>query len=314
MLGVNRNHKLAAAGLRGTGLRRRGAFRTCYVMNTRWFVPRMACGLVLCLLTSSCATVDPVTGRKVNNMYLIEDDIQLGREVMADTVKSMREAGVPLNANRTRVRQVEDMVKRIAAVSHLPNLPYEVTVFETNIVNAAAAPGGQLMVFSGLYDPKKGLVANEDELAAVIGHEIAHVTCRHTTESMTRQLPMQLILMGGAIYAEAKGNDDLAMALGAGFLVYQGLILPRYSRTDEAEADAVGMMYMAKAGYDPRAAIRVWERAAERESDPGLFAMFSSHPTNKSRKKALEAKLPEAMEAYRQATGRYPEGYTPRPP
>jgi predicted Zn-dependent protease len=155
------------------------------------------------------------------------------------------------------------------------------------------------------------LVADEDELAAVIGHEIAHVTCRHTTEEMTRQLPMQLILMGGAIYAEAKGDDDLALALGAGFLVYQGLILPKYSRTDEAEADAVGLMYMAKAGYDPRAAVRIWQRAAERESDPGLFAMFSSHPTNKARRKALEARLPEAMEEYRKTTGRYPDGYSP---
>lgn len=288
--------------------------RIHFPMNTRWFGTRVLGGLLLALLSSSCATVDPVTGRKVNNMYLIEDDIQLGREVMADTVKSMRESGVPLNANRTRVRQVEDIVKRIAAVSHLPNLPYEVTVFETNIVNAAAAPGGQLMVFSGLYDPKKGLVADEDELAAVIGHEIAHVTCRHTTEEMTRQLPMQLILLGGAIYAEAKGDDDLALALGAGFLVYQGLILPRYSRTDESEADAVGMMYMAKAGFDPRAAIRVWQRAAERDGDPGLLAMFSSHPTNKTRKKSLEAMLPEAMEAYRQATGHYPKGYSPSGP
>ena len=128
---------------------------------------------------------------------------------------------------------------------------------------------------------------------------------------MTRQLPMQILLIGGAIYAEAKGNDDLALALGAGFLVYQGLILPKYSRTDEAEADAVGLLYMARAGYDPRAAVRIWERAAERENDPGLFAMFSSHPSNKARRKALHDMLPKAMEEYRKATGRYPDGYQP---
>lgn len=277
--------------------------------NLRRFLLLMA--TLLPLFTAACASIDPVTGRQVQNMYLIEDDVQMGRQVMADTVKTMREGGVPLNANRTRVKQVETIVKRIAAVSHLPELPYEVTVFETNIVNAAAAPGGQIMVFSGLYDAKKGLVADEDELAAVLAHEIAHVTCRHTTEEMTRQLPMQILLIGGAIYAEAKGNDDLALALGAGFLVYQGLILPKYSRTDEAEADAVGLLYMAKAGYDPRAAVRIWERAAERENDPGLFAMFSSHPSNKARRKALHDMLPKAMEEYRKATGRYPDGYQP---
>jgi predicted Zn-dependent protease len=113
-------------------------------------------GVVGCLLATSCASVDPVTGRKVNNLYLIQDDIQMGREVMADTVKSMRDAGVPLNANRTRVKQVETVVKRIAAVSHLPDLPYEVVVFETNIVNAAAAPGGQIMVFPVFMTPRKG--------------------------------------------------------------------------------------------------------------------------------------------------------------
>ncbi len=276
-------------------------------------IRRTLLGLALLfpLLLSACSTVDLVTGRKVQNMYLIEDDIQMGREVMADTVKTMRDEGVPLNANKKKVKQVEEIVRKIAAVSHLPDLPYEVVVFETNIVNAAAAPGGQLMVFSGLYDPEKGLVADEDELAAVIGHEIAHVTCRHTTESMTKQLPMNLILMGGAIYAEASGNDDLALALGAGFLAYQGLVLPKYSRTDETEADAVGLMYMAKAGYDPRAAVRLWKRAAEREGESGLFGFMSSHPSNSNRYKALQAQLPEAMEEYRKAKGHYPEDYSP---
>lgn len=271
------------------------------------------CGLpvLAALLLASCATVDPVTGKKVNNLYLIEDDIQLGREVMQDTLKAMREERVPVNADKKRSAQLTDMVKRIAAVSHLPDLPYEVYLFQTNIVNAAAAPGGQVMVFSGLYDKKVGLVADEDELAAVIGHEIAHVTCRHTTEEMTRQLPMNIILLGAAIYAEAKDKEDLALALSAGFLVYQGLLLPKYSRKDESEADAVGLMYMAKAGYDPRAAVRLWKRAHEREGDDSLFAIFSSHPSNKARWKSLDKMLPAAMAEYAKVKGGYPSDYQP---
>lgn len=280
-------------------------------MSTSCRIVRSSAWLLVPLLAASCATVDPVTGRKVNNMYLIEDDIQLGQQVMADTVKTMREQRVPINADRTRVREVEDMVRRISQVSHLPNLPYEVVVFQTNIVNAAAAPGGKIMVFSGLYDAKKGLVRDEDELAAVLGHEIAHVTCRHTTESLTRGMPMNLVLLGASIYAEAKGKEDLALALGAGFLVYQGLLLPKYSRKDEAEADAVGLVYMAKAGYDPRAAIRLWQRASERQRDPGLFAIFSSHPTNKDRYKALQKRLPAAMAEYAKVKGGYPADYQP---
>lgn len=250
------------------------------------------------VLAGGCATTDFVTGRQVQNMYLIEDDIQMGREVLSDVVKAMQEDGVRVNADARKVAKLQDMVNRIAAVSHLPTLPYEVKLFHTNIVNAFAAPGGQMGVFTGLYDHEIGLVKDDDELAAVIAHEIAHVTCRHTTESLTREMPMQLLLLGAAIYAEAKDKEDLAIALGAGFLLYQGLLLPKYSRADEAEADAVGMMYMAKAGYDPRAAVRLWKRAYEREGDEGLFALFSSHPTNKARYESLQKMLPQAMEEY----------------
>lgn len=259
------------------------------------------CFLLMTVLLSSCASVDPVTGRQVQNMYLIEDDIQMGREVLADVVKTMRKEGVHINQDAPRLAALQEMVKRITAVSHLPDLPYEVTLFETNIVNAFAAPGGQMGVFSGLYHPEIGLVKDDDELAAVIAHEIAHVTCRHTTEALTREMPVQLILLGASIYAEAKGKEDLAAALAAGFLVYQGLILPKYSRRDEAEADVVGLMYMAKAGYDPRAALRIWERAAARGKDPKLFALFSSHPTDQERAAALRKRMPEAMALYEQA-------------
>lgn len=257
--------------------------------------------VLLPLLTIGCATVDPVTGQRVNNLYSIEDDIQMGREVLGEVVKTMREGKVPINADGKKVAKLQEMVNRIASVSHMPDLPFEIYLFETNIVNAFAAPGGQMGVFSGLYHPEMGLVQDDDELAAVIAHEIAHVTCRHTTESLTRELPVRLALIGGMLYAEAKGKDDLAMGLAAGFLVYEGLVLPRYSRNDETEADAVGLMYMAKAGYDPRAAIRIWERAAARSKDPNLLAIFSSHPTDRQRAENLRRLLPQAMEEYERA-------------
>lgn len=238
-------------------------------------------------------------------MYLIQDDVQMGREVMADAIATMRKEGAAINRDPVELAKLRTMVRRITSVSHLPDLPYEVTLFETNIVNAFAAPGGQVGVFSGLYHPEMGLVKDDNELAAVIGHEIAHVTCRHTTESLTKQMPLQLVMLGASIYAEAKGKENLALALGAGFLVYQGLLLPKFSRADEAEADAVGLMYMAKAGYDPNAAIRIWERAAARGNDSKLTALFSSHPTDANRAKELRKILPQAMEEYERAKLRY---------
>lgn len=253
------------------------------------------------LLGIGCATVDSVTGQRVNNLYSIDDDIQMGREVLGEVVKTMREGNVRINADGQTVAKLQEMVNRIAAVSHMPDLPFEIYLFETNIVNAFAAPGGQMGVFSGLYHPEMGLVQDDDELAAVLAHEIAHVTCRHTTEALTRELPVRLALIGGMLYAEVKGKDDLALGLAAGFLVYEGLVLPRYSRKDESEADAVGLMYMAKAGYDPRAAVRIWERAAARAKEPALFAIFSSHPTDRQRAEDLRRLLPRAMEEYERA-------------
>jgi predicted Zn-dependent protease len=263
-----------------------GLFRN--VRTFVWIVP------VLTLLVG-CASVDPVTGNRVANFYTIEDDINLGTGVMRDITEEMKKQNVPVNADRARLAQIREMVRRIAAVSHLPTLPYEVVLFETNIVNAAAAPGGKIIVFSGLYHPEIGLARNENEIAAVI----AHVTCRHTTESLTRRIPTDLLLIAGAAYAEAKDKDNLAIAMGAAFIAYEGFYLPRYSRVDESEADAVGLMYMAKAGYDPRAAPELWRRVEQQEGNPtALVRWMSSHPSHGDRHEALEKLLPAAIAEY----------------
>lgn len=280
-------------------------------MNKPWI--RLPVLLSCVLLASACASIDPVTGQKVRNMYLIEEDIQLGQDVMRDVVTEMEKAGVPMNRDAARVTQIQTMINRIAAVSHYPELPYEFILFHTNIVNAAAAPGGKILVFEGLYHPEEGIVHDEDELAAVIAHEIAHVNCRHTTRSLTRELPWNLILLGGGLAAELAGEDDLALALGGVFLVYQGLVLPKYSRTDEFEADRVGLMYMAQAGYDPRAAPRIWRRVHKSEGRMGVLQYLSTHPDHRDRARELEKLLPEAMDLYAEAVGGYPADYTPDP-
>lgn len=270
-------------------------------------------GVLFAGLTTGCATTqfDPVTGREVRNLYTLEEDIQLGRSVVDDVVKQMNEQGVPLNQDPTMLNTLSNMMWRIAAVSHYPNLPYTVTLIHTNIVNAAAAPGGQLLFWEGLYCPEIGLVEGEDELAAVMAHEIAHATARHTTKSITRNAPISMALLLGAIVAELTDNRDLALAIGAAFVVYEGFVLPKYSRTDEHEADRLGLFYMAQAGYDPRAAPRVWRRVHAKSGSPGLVRYLSSHPTHRDRYRELERLLPDAMEMYREATGSYPAGWPP---
>lgn len=252
------------------------------------------------LLAAGCTTIDPVTGRQTRNFYSLEQGVGIGSEVYEQTLEEMRSRGVPVNQDRGRLVQLQQMVDRISAVSDLPDLPYEVALIQTNIVNAMAAPGGKIMVYEGLWDPEKGLARDEGEIAAVIAHEIAHVNARHSTEAMTRAMPVNLLATVGVIAAKDTDYERFAqLAAAGGLFLYNGIWMTRYSRDNEMEADAVGMMYMAKAGYDPRAAIRIWERAERQRtgSDPAQ-SIFSTHPPDAARLSALRARLPEALNIY----------------
>jgi predicted Zn-dependent protease len=251
----------------------------------------------LCLLPLFLAFL---TGCTSMNFYSMNDDVELGTQVVSETRKSMQQQGVPRNANPETVQKIRTMVNRIAAVSDHPELPYEVDVYSTDVVNAMAAPGGKIIVFEGLWHPQKGLAKTDDEIAAVIAHEIAHVNCRHSTESMTRNMLYGGALAVGSAIAKSKDYDTAAYVLGGAFIAYEGLMVTKFSRTDEYEADRVGMMYMAKAGYDPRAAVRIWERAASGGGSSGSpLDMLSTHPNDAARMQALKQQLPAAMDVYR---------------
>lgn len=273
----------------------------------------VAAGLVLMAGVVSCTTVDAVTGQSVYNIYTLQDDIELGQTAIAANLKELQQGGAPVNSDPKRLAKLREIVGRITTVSDLPQLPYDVVLVHTSIVNACAFPGGNIMVFEGLYDPKEGLVSDDDELAAVIAHEVAHVTCRHATERLSKIMTAAAIAEVAAAIAEHKEHEQTATAIRALFAVGATLWIPVYSREDEFEADRVGLFYMAKAGFDPRAAPRIWKRVAEREKEERgwLMSIFATHPANKARYEALQKLLPYAMEEYAAAVGRYPDGYTP---
>ena len=148
----------------------------------------LALAAVLLTLGAGCATTDYVTGKRTQNMYTLADEIQLGRSAYLETRNTLQKTDTPINQDPARVALIREITTNIAAVAHITNLTYETTfVGDPDIVNAYAFPGGHMMVFEGLWNETNGLVQTVDELAAVIGHEIAHVNCRHSTEAMTRQ-------------------------------------------------------------------------------------------------------------------------------
>ena len=255
-------------------------------------------------LASGCATTDFVTGQEVQNMYSIDEEIQLGQEFYVETVKELKQEKAPIDRDPARVAYVREITARIVAVADATNLPYHATfVGDPDFVNAYALPGGNIFVFEGLWNPKEGLVETEAELAAVVAHEIAHVNCRHSTEAMTREMLPNLLLAGAAIWAELEEEEDAQLILGGLMIAYEGLFVTKYSREDELEADRVGMMYMAKAGYDPAAAPRVWDRLAGATDSQveKVLSIFSTHPRDFKRAKELRKHLPEAQALYEAA-------------
>jgi predicted Zn-dependent protease len=163
---------------------------------------------------------------------------------------------------------------------------WEVVVFRDNNINAFALPGGKIGVYTGIL-----AVANTaDKLAAVIGHEIAHVTARHGNERVSQAI----IAQGGLSIIQGMGYEAAAGALGVG--AQYGVILP-FSRKHESEADLLGIGIMAKAGFNPQASVQLWESMKALGGDkPPEF--MSTHPSDDTRIKDLKAKLPEAMTEY----------------
>jgi len=262
---------------------------------------RLKLWLGICLLIVSMACgKDYVTGKSSYNWFSLKTDIQLGEQVYEVQVEEFQKKKIPVDSakNQAMLMRIRETVTRLSKASHIPDLPYEAHLADSPIVNAWAAPGGKIMVFEGLWDPEKGLVQrdNPDELAAVLGHEIAHCTARHATKALTKQATLGLIGTAvGAVIAgagSAQGADLFSQVFSGGMNIY----IPSYSRKSESEADKLGLFYMAKAGYDPRAAVEVWKRAYQKKGDK--TSIFASHPASGERAKKLEEYLPAAMAIY----------------
>lgn len=264
--------------------------------------------LIFLFLVLGCSK-DYVTGKSSYNWFKLQDDVKFGNQVLGAQLQAFQGEKVEVDGKEDKetLKNLEVIVKNITKVSHIPDFPYEVHLADAPIVNAWCAPGGKIMVYTGLWDEKKGLVQknNENEIAAVLAHEIAHATARHVTESLTQNMTVGIagaavasaISAGGAVQA----SNLFGQFYSAGYQIYA----PSYSRKNESEADKIGLFYMAKAGYDPRSAVEVWKRAAQKKGD--ATSIFASHPSSGARAKELAKYLPQALEIYQNRSKPYPD-------
>jgi predicted Zn-dependent protease len=247
------------------------------------------------LIFSGCYTV-PETGRQA---FIIPmgDEVSQGEAAFA-AVKSKE----TVSRNPLYNERVQRIGARIAEAvgSDLPTAKWEFVVFdEPKTINAFALPGGKVGVYSGLL----GLAVTDDELAIVMGHEIAHVTARHGAERMSKGAVAALV--GVALDATTQESRNHGLILAAYGLGAGGAML-KFSRDNESEADLIGIRYAAKAGYDPRAAITFW-RKMEKEKTGGRPPVFlSTHPSDERRIADLERKMPETLPLYEAAQQRFP--------
>ncbi|WP_295388532.1 M48 family metallopeptidase [uncultured Thiodictyon sp.] len=258
---------------------------------------RGAAFVLTTLMLGACATA-PETGRQQLLMVDTEREAQLGIGAFEKKKKQ-----TPISNNRDANQQLQSVGRRLARVVQAPNAHWEFVLFEDKEPNAFALPGGKVGVNTGILPITK----DEAGLATVVAHEIAHVSAHHGAERTSQEVAAQVggSLLSIALSATGLGGlgENLAMqAFGLG--TQYGLLLP-YSRMQESEADQIGLLYMARAGYDPREAIAFWQRFDVYNSTHGGNGpeFLSTHPLDATRIGELQKHLPQALAEYRKAGG-----------
>jgi predicted Zn-dependent protease len=266
-------------------------------MKTTFLRPIVSCCLLaaLVLAWSGCNTV-PITGRSQLSLISASEEMQLGLTSFDQLKKES-----PISTEASANALLQKVGKRIAAVAEkdMPDAQWEFVVFESKEANAFCLPGGKVGVYTGILPITK----DEAGLATVLGHEIAHAVARHGGERMSEAMVIQTggkLLSTGVSKADPRWQAVASTAYGVTTTV--GRELP-HSRAQESEADHIGVIYMARAGYDPEAAVQFWERfmAYNNPQGGGTLPFLRTHPTDEVRIRQLKEWMPEAKAQHQPA-------------
>lgn len=259
---------------------------------------------LVALMLAACGTTRtvPLTGRKQNLMVTDEQVLSLSTQ---EYTKYMQTAKISTNqANTAMVKRVgqrlatavESYLRSNGLTSELNNFKWEFNLVQDKNVNAFCMPGGKIVVYEGLLPVTK----DEASLAIVLGHEIAHAVAKHSAEQISKQIKAQYAAQGLGVLGAVAGVDTnttsvVQQLFSAGFQ-FRSL---KYSRDNESEADYMGLIFAAMAGYDPQVAISFWQRMAAQSGNSNQSDMFSDHPSDAKRIAALQQHMPTALKYYK---------------
>ncbi len=267
---------------------------------------KFLCGVLLVSLLISCGTTStvPVTGRKQHISVSDEQILSLSQQ---EYTKYMASAKKSTNAKNTAMVQrvgkrlataVESYLRNNGYESELKNYNWEFNLVQDQSANAFCMPGGKIVVYEGLLP----YTQNETALAIVLGHEIAHAVAKHSQEQLSKQQNQQVgaQILGGVLNAAGVGSNvsDIAQI---GFGLGSKFSNLHYSRSNESEADHMGLIFAAMAGYDPKEAVTFWQRMSA-STQSSMPEFLSDHPSDAKRVKDIQGWLPEAETYYKAAT------------
>ncbi|PTN13176.1 M48 family metallopeptidase [Nitrosomonas aestuarii] len=242
--------------------------------------------LLMLVMITACATSP--TGRS-QLIFMPDDEVDAMGLQAFDNLKSEKLINRNVQENAF-VQCIADAITREVGGN------WEVVVFEDETLNAFALPGNKIGVHTGMVD----MVDNQGQLASVIGHEVGHVLARHSNERMSQKLGAQVgVSLIAAVAAPQTALGQTAVSL-LGVGAQYGVIMP-FSRLHESEADDIGVELMAKAGFDPRESITLWQKMAQASQGAQPIEFLSTHPSHGTRIEDLQALMPEAMALMQQA-------------
>ena len=247
--------------------------------------------LLVIIITTSCSTT-PVSGNKAFLLTSAKTENQQGDDAYKEILSKEK-----VITGTSQAKMVEEIGKRIAAVANQPDFQWEFKTLESAEPNAFCLPGGKVAVYTGIFKYAK----NEAGLATIMGHEIGHAIARHGGQRMSQQMATNAAIAGLAIIGLSRLDDTkktlVMAALGAG--ATYGIILP-FSRKHETEADEIGLVLMAKAGYDPIEAVNFWDRFSKASDGKVPPEFLSTHPNSENRRehlRELQSKVQDKYEA-----------------